>query len=95
MPKPGQKAEKIDDKFCMLDLDEKYWKKAKEIFFWDLPENVKKANIEHELVISEIIIPKGFNDPVKIRELAKRKGKIIRKIIIDGKEKISEKDFVV
>lgn len=95
LPKPGKAAKKIDDKFCMLDLDEKYWQALKETFFWDLSDNVKKAKIEHELIISDIIMPKGENDPIKMRELAKRKGKIIRRIIIDGEEEMKEKEFVV
>ena len=95
LPKPGKKAEKIDDKFCSLDLDEKYWEKAKETFFWDIPENVKRISAEHELAINEIVFPEGESDPVKIRELAKRKGKIIRTVIADGNETISEHDFVI
>jgi len=85
LPKPGKNEEKIDDKFCSLDLDEKYWEKVKEAFFWDVP-NCKKALIEHELQIREILFPAGEKDPVKIRELAKRKGTIVRKMQVDGKD---------
>ncbi len=94
LPKPGKNSEKIDDKFCSMDLDEKYWLKAKERFFWDIPDNVKKARIENELKIDEIIAPKNESDPAMIRALAKRKGKIVRKIEVDGN--VSEKiiDFV-
>ena len=90
LPKPGKSEGKIDDKFCSLDLDLKYWDKVKGVFFWDVPE-CKKALIEHELKIDSIEFPEGEKDPVKIRELAKRKGKIVRKMII-GEEEI-EKDF--
>jgi len=85
LPKPGKNEEKIDDGFCSLVIGQKYWAALRDIFFWDVPE-CKKANIEHELKINEIVVPKGEKDPVKIRELAKRKGTIIRKMIIDGKE---------
>ncbi len=85
LPKPGKDEEKIDDGFCSLIIDKKYWPALKEAFFWDIPE-CKKASIEHELKINEIILPKGESDPVKIRELAKRKGTIIRKAEIDGRE---------
>lgn len=92
LPKPGKAEEKIDDGFCSLIIDAKYWAALKSVFFWDLPE-CKKAGIEHEIKINEIILPKGEKDPVKIRELAKRKGVIIRKMIIDSKESIKEIPF--
>ncbi|MDP1695500.1 MAG: hypothetical protein Q8L29_01150 [archaeon] len=93
LPKPGKNEEKIDDGFCSLILDLKYWNKLKEIFFWDLPENAKKAEIKHELIINDIILPENEKDPVKIREFALRKGKIIRKINMDSKE--TEKEFSI
>lgn len=94
LPKPGKKEKKIDDKFCILELDLKYWDKVRETFFPDVPET-KKALIEHEIDIKEIIMPEGVDDPVEIRKLAKRKGTIRRKIIIDDSEKVSEKEFEV
>lgn len=92
LPKPGKEAEKIDDKFCLLETDLKYWPKLKEAFFWDIPE-CKKAEIGHTLKITGIILPKGEKDPSKIRELAKRKGAIIRKMTIDGKGSAKEIPF--
>jgi hypothetical protein len=86
LPKPGKDAEKIDDGFCSLLVDAKYWNALKNVFFWDLPENVKKAAIEHELKINDIVIPKNEKDPVKVRELALRKGTIVRKMVVDDKE---------
>jgi len=92
LPKPGKNEEKIDDGFCSLVIAQKYWTALKNSFFWDVPE-CKKASMEHELKINEIISPKGEEDPVKIRELAKRKGTIVRKMIIDGKESSKEISF--
>jgi len=89
LPKPGKNEEKIDDGFCSLIIEQKYWAALRDAFFWDVPE-CKKAVIEHELKINEIVLPKSEKDPVKIRELAKRKGTIVRKIIIDGKENSRE-----
>jgi len=91
LPKPGKNEDKIDDSFCSLEVDEKFWPKLKETFFWDVPD-CKKAKIEHKLIINDIIFPKDEKDSVKIRELAKRKGKIVRKIEFDGKEKKEEYD---
>ena len=94
LPKPGKGEDKIDDKFCQMEIDEKYYSKAKEDFFWDLPDG-KKISVEHKLLINEIVTPKGETDYAKIREMAKRKGKIIRKADVDGKEIKSEKAFEV
>ena len=94
LPKPGKGENKIDDKFCQLELDEKYYGKIKEDFFWDLPD-CKKAIVKHTFVIKEIIIPKGEKDYAKMRELAKRKGRIIRESDVDGKEMKTERDFEV
>lgn len=92
LPKPGKDAEKIDDAFCLMELDEKNWQKAKEVFFWDANEG-KKCSIEHTLIVEQIEIPKNEKDPVKIRENAVRIGKIIRKIDVDDKK--SEKEYKV
>jgi len=94
LPKPGKSEKKIDDKFCQLEIDDKFYSKIKEDFFWDIPES-KKVKISHTLDIKEIIYPKDEDDYAKIREMAKRKGKIIRKIIINDEEILSEKDFEV
>lgn len=92
LPKPGKSSEgKADDKFCQLDADLKYWPQIKEAFM--IPE-CKKYKISHTIIIEEIIIPEREEDFSKIRELAKRKGKIIRNSEIEGKESKEEKEFV-
>jgi len=93
LPKPGKDEGKIDDKFCQLEADDKYYSKIKEDFFWDVP-TAKKISAKHIVAISEIVMPKDEKDYAKIREFAKRKGKIIRKIEIDGEETNSEKTFL-
>ncbi|MBX4212406.1 hypothetical protein KW787_03065 [Candidatus Pacearchaeota archaeon] len=90
LPKPGKDEKKIDDKFCSLEIGEKHWHALKQTFFWDVPE-CKKATIEHELKITDIVLPKDEKDPVKIREMAKRKGTIVRTIEADGKK--THKDY--
>jgi len=60
----------------------------------EINSNFKKIEIKHDIQITDIIIPDGeIEDFAKIRELAKRKGKIIRKIDIDGNEEVKETDF--
>jgi len=91
LPKPGKSGEgKVDDKFCQLEVDLKYWQPVKDSFM--LPE-CKKAKISHTFIIEGIILPEGEKDFAKIRELAKRKGRIIRTSEIDGKESREEKEF--
>lgn len=90
LPKPGKNEEKIDDGFCVMELDQKYWGKVKETFFWDVHEG-KKGIIEHDLIIDGIEIPKDEKDPVKMREKAIRIGKITRNIEVDGNK--SEKEY--
>lgn len=95
LPKPGKSENsKIDDKFCQLDIDEKYWPIVKDTFFWDLPE-CKKGKVSHKYVINELILPPGEKDFEKIRLQAKRKGKIIRSIEAEGNEKKVEKEMIV
>lgn len=94
LPKPGKSEAKIDDKFCQLEADEKFYSKIKEDFFWDLPET-KKASINHSVFVERIIMPEGVKDYAEVREMAKRKGRITRNIVIDDKEMKSEREFEV
>jgi len=89
LPKPGKNEDKIDGRFCQLEADKKFFSKIKEDLFWDIP-NAKKINIKHKVIVDEIIMPEGEKDFSKIRELAKRKGKIIREAEID-EQKITKK----
>jgi len=93
LPKPGKSGEgKVDDKFCQLELDLKFWDKIKESF--GLPE-CKKCKVSHIFEIEQIVLPETEEkDFGKIREMAKRKGKIIRKMNIDGLNKEEEIEFV-
>ncbi len=51
----------------------------------------KELSIKHVLNINEIVIPKGENDPVKMRENAIRKGTIKRIMKVD--DNITEKEI--
>ena len=90
--KPSTKGEgeiKID--FCSLKTGDK---KIIEDLFFDNSE-FKEIQIRHTLMINEIILPKNEKDPVKMRELSKRKGVVKRIAKIDGSERISEKEFEI
>lgn len=91
LPKPGKGEDKVDDKFCQLEVTGKHVQAGKADFFWDIPD-CKKASAQHVFIITDIILPKtGEKDFAVLRELAKRKGKVIRTVEIDGKETKSEK----
>lgn len=89
--KPSTKGEgeaKAD--FCSLKTSD--LEIVRDLFF-NL-SNFKEIKVKHTLQIDSVILPQGIQDPVKIREMAKKKGKIIRDIIIDGKKEVKEKEFV-
>jgi hypothetical protein len=91
LPKPGKSGDlKIDDKFCQLEADMKFWQQIKEYF--NLPE-AKKVKIKHSFIIEDIILPKGETSPELMRMNARRKGKIERISDIDGQEARQSYDF--
>ena len=88
IPKPGKLVEKfVTAKFDLKDLD-----LIKKEFLFDIKvDNFKDISIKHTYLIDEIIIPDEFkNNPEEARLNAKRKGRIIRKIDIDGKTEEKE-----
>lgn len=93
LPRPSSKGiDKVNDKFCVMNLDIKFWSQVKDEFLSDLPEG-KKYRMIHKYEIKEIILPKGEKDFDKIRILAKRKGILTRKADVDGKEIVKQKEF--
>ncbi len=89
----GKEEPKVD--FCKLNtLD----RDIVNSLVFDYGEDFKKIEINHDFIIDELVISddlkKEFgNDFSKLREFAKRKGKIIRKIKIDDREIIKETKF--
>ncbi len=83
-------AEKIKADFCRLKTSDR--KLAESLVFG--VGDFKSIQIVHTFVINEIILPEGVDDPLKLREMAKRKGKIIRDITIDGRAMKEEMDFI-
>ena len=91
--KPSNKDgedQKVD--FCIIKTDDKNLLKD---FFWDVGLDWKTIYISHSLIIEDIVYPENMANmkPAEIRENAKRKGKIIRKVKIDDSEKTFEKEF--
>lgn len=92
LPKPGKSGGgKVDDKFCVIEADLRFWNKIKEAFFWDA--DGKKIKVEHDYHINDLIMPKNEKDFEQIRIKTKRKGLLIRKIEVDGKLIEKQKEF--
>ncbi|MBT4258112.1 hypothetical protein HOD88_02945 [archaeon] len=85
--KPGKGDEKPKADFCKLITTNKEWGES---FVFENP-NFKKAEIYHTFFVEKMIMPEGEEDYSKIRELAKRQGRIIRFAEIDEVE--SEKEY--
>ena len=92
--KPSTKANAaIKADFCKLHTADKNFIKS---FIFDselLESDTKKAEIKHIYSINDIAVPKNETDPLKMRELAVRKGKITRIITVDEKITKKEHDF--
>jgi len=87
--KPSTKDSETKADFCSLKTNDEDI--VKDLFF-DF-QDFKEIRIKHTIQIDSIEIPKGIGDPIKMRELAKKKGGIIRDIEIDGRKEKREKEF--
>ncbi len=99
--KPGKSGKKPKPDFCRLKTTDK---ELGESFVFDTlypkghekgtsKRDFKKAEITHSFFIDEIIFPEDEKDYSKIREMAKRKGRIVREAVIDGEEMNKEIGF--
>jgi hypothetical protein len=66
---------------------------VKNLIFDEEAKEFGKIEIKHKILVSDIVFPAGEKDFAKIRELAKRKGKILRELDIDGKAIRKEAEF--
>jgi len=95
-PKSGKSSNKEDEKptpdFCKLVTEDSTIVKS---FVFEKAD-FSIAEISHTFMINQIVIPPELRDEKdfsKIRELAHRKGKIIRDITLDGETTKEEKEF--
>ena len=90
-PKPSSKGSAdLKADFCTLKTKDE--NVVKDLIF-DVPE-FKEVKIHHNLKIDKIEIPKDVEDPKKMRELAKRGGRIERVVDADGKEIRKDMEFL-
>ncbi len=90
--KPGKGNEEVRADFCSLKTTDKNIVKS---FIFE-KSDFKTAEVNHKLIIEEIVIPeelKQEKDFAVVREKSLRKGKIMRKAVIDGEEMKSETEF--
>ncbi len=87
--KPGKGDKEAKADFCSLKTKDK---QIADSFIFENP-NFKLAKINHTYFIDSMVMPEGEKDFAKIREMAKRKGKIVRKAVIDENVVNSEKEF--
>jgi hypothetical protein len=91
-PKGREDELKID--FIKLKTSDK--KIVESLLFDSETKDFKKAEVRHDFIITDIVIPselKNEKDFAKVREMAHRKGKIVRVIDIDGKKVTKEIEF--
>lgn len=105
LPKSGKPSKKSNEKpaadFCKLKTDEKDI--IESMIFESEALVAKDVYCDHTFQITDIVMPNDEelasagvdkNDFSKIREMAKRKGKIIRNLTIDGEKSKKEVDFI-
>jgi hypothetical protein len=91
--KPGKGDEDVKADFCTIKTSKK---EVIEELFFDVGLDWKEISINHIIKINDIIYPEDMEKlkPAEVREKAKRKGILIRKIIIDGKEQTKQAEFI-
>lgn len=93
--KPSSKGDKeIKVDFCKIRTDDR---DLVNNLLFDV-EDFKQVRVNHTLMINEIVVSdelkaEANGDFKIIKEMAKRKGKIIRKLVIDEEESSKEKEF--
>lgn len=93
LPQKGSLVEK----FISAKFDKKFYRDIKEDFLFDWGGDFKQAEIHHAYLIEELSVAPELlkRDAARARLEAKRKGKIIRKKIVDGHETMTEIEMLV
>lgn len=91
--KPGkEKEDGPQADFCTLKSEDKSI--LGELLF-DVVD-FKEAKVSHEIDVTDIVYPSDMANmkPAEIRERAKRRGVLKRKVVVDGDERVSRAEFV-
>jgi len=91
--KPGKNKEDgpVTD-FCSLKTEDKG---IVDYLFFRVGD-FQEVRVNHTINVTDIVYPSNMDElkPTEVRELAKRKGVVIRTAIVDGKEQVSEANFI-
>lgn len=89
--KPGKGGEEAKANYCVFTTKDKGILKE---FAFDVGGNFKRFRVSHDFVIEQLVVPDEYkNDLEKARIYAKRAGKIVRKLNVDGNKSVKGKDF--
>lgn len=91
--KPGKGDEDAKADFCTIKTSKK---EVIEELFFDIGLDWKEISINHTIKINDIVYPDGMENmkPAEVREKSKRKGVLVRRVVVDGSQKVSEAEFV-
>jgi len=89
--KPGKEDEKVKADYCTFTTKDMGFV---EEFAFDAGSGFKNFSARHDFIINGILVPEEYKDnPEMARIHARRMGKIIRKINVDGMETVKGKEF--
>jgi len=93
LPQKGSLVEK----FVSAKFDKKYLKDIQDDFLFDWQGDFRQAELHHTFVIEELIVDPELlkRDAARARLEAQRKGKILRRKIIDGQESVTHVEMLV
>ena len=92
--KPGKGEDgEVKANYCVFSTSDL---SLKNDLVFDVKGDFKKFRATHDFLIDELVVPKEYeNDFAMARAHAKRKGKIIRHLDIDGRQETKEHDLLV
>ncbi len=95
--KPTKPGSGTDEKFCLSTMSLTCLGPLCEELLFELEDtDFKEAELRHNYVIEEIIVPDEFkDDPLNARLNAKRKGQLIRTLKTDTETKEMKKEFII
>jgi len=92
-PKSGKSGGKVVADFCSLKTSDKSL--IDELFFG--VGNFGEVSVNYNISVTDIVYPSDMDSlkASEVRELAKRKGVVVREVVVDGVVRTSRAEFVV
>ncbi len=93
---PHNPRGKFDDKYCKISLDNEFMPLVEDLLF-GLKGKFKEAIVDHMIIITEVVADEKLlqKDATAARLAAKRKGKLVRNLTVDGETEVTEVDFLI